>query len=157
MLNRLHDLLDHLIWADRKLYDAIPWRDAPAREIRLEFAHIIGAEETWLARLEERPAQTGVWPDLDSEELKSQMLSTHTAYRTYLGELNQKKVAKAINYLNSAGNPFATTVEEILFHVALHGQYHRGKVNLMLRQGGWEPAPVDYIAWLRGAPAATNT
>lgn len=156
MLNRLYDLLDHLIWADCKLYDAIPWKDTPAREIRLEFAHIIGAEETWLARLEQRPAQTDVWPDLDPEELNKRMLTTHDAFRNYLGEMNQEKLAKAINYINSAGKPFANTAEEILFHVALHGQYHRGKVNLMLREGGWLPAPVDYIAWLRGAPAATK-
>ena len=40
--------------------------------------------------------------------------------------------------------------------MALHGQYHRGKVNLLLRQGGHAPAPVDYVAFVRGVPAATE-
>jgi hypothetical protein len=40
--------------------------------------------------------------------------------------------------------------------VVLHGQYHRGKVNLLLRQEGEQPAPTDYIAFVRGVPAAVT-
>lgn len=36
----------------------------------------------------------------------------------------------------------------------MHGQYHRGKVNLLLRQADRTPAPTDYIAFVRGVPAA---
>ena len=43
-----------------------------------------------------------------------------------------------------------------MMHVALHGQYHRGKVNLLLRQEGLPPVPPDFIAWVRGVPAATT-
>ncbi|MFQ5740386.1 MAG: DinB family protein [Acidobacteriota bacterium] len=35
-------------------------------------------------------------------------------------------------------------------------QYHRGKVNLLLRQAGHAPAATDFIAFVRGAPAATE-
>jgi hypothetical protein len=38
----------------------------------------------------------------------------------------------------------------------LHGQYHRGKINLLLRQSGAEPAPADYISYVRGVPAAVT-
>jgi uncharacterized damage-inducible protein DinB len=38
----------------------------------------------------------------------------------------------------------------------LHGQYHRGKINLLLRQAGLAPAPVDFISFVRGVPAATT-
>jgi uncharacterized damage-inducible protein DinB len=44
----------------------------------------------------------------------------------------------------------------MLVHVALHGQYHRGQVALLLRASGFEPATTDYIAWTRGVPAATR-
>ena len=36
------------------------------------------------------------------------------------------------------------------------GQYHRGKINLLLRQQQATPIPVDCIAFLRGSPAATR-
>jgi uncharacterized damage-inducible protein DinB len=41
--------------------------------------------------------------------------------------------------------------------VALHGSYHRGQIALLVRAGGSTPAPTDYIAFIRGAPAATRT
>ena len=44
----------------------------------------------------------------------------------------------------------------MLLQVALHGQYHRGKINLMLRQAGLPPTPTDYISFARGVPAATT-
>jgi uncharacterized damage-inducible protein DinB len=64
-------------------------------------------------------------------------------------------VTRGIGYTNSAGRSFVTPVGDILLHVALHGQYHRGKVNLLLRQAELEPAPVDFIGFVRGVPAAT--
>jgi uncharacterized damage-inducible protein DinB len=38
----------------------------------------------------------------------------------------------------------------------LHGQYHRGKINVLLRQSGAEPVLVDYIGYVRGAAAAVT-
>jgi uncharacterized damage-inducible protein DinB len=50
-----------------------------------------------------------------------------------------------------------TPVGDILLQVALHGQYHRGKVNLLLRDAALPPAPVDFISFARGVPAATTS
>jgi len=61
-----------------------------------------------------------------------------------------------VTYTNSAKREFSTALGDILVHVALHGQYHRGKVNLLLRENGLEPVPADFIAFVRGAPAATQ-
>jgi uncharacterized damage-inducible protein DinB len=58
--------------------------------------------------------------------------------------------------VNSAGQSFETPVSDMLLQVALHGQYHRGKINLMLRQAHLPPTPTDYIAFARGVPAATT-
>ncbi|HEU5359182.1 MAG TPA: DinB family protein, partial [Gemmatimonadales bacterium] len=59
-----------------------------------------------------------------------------------------------VTYRNSAGLEFTSTVEDILLHVALHGAYHRGQVARALREGGAVPNATDYIAFIRGAPAA---
>jgi uncharacterized damage-inducible protein DinB len=58
--------------------------------------------------------------------------------------------------VNSAGQAFTSTVEDILLHVCLHGQYHRGQVALLLREAGAAPATTDYIAFARGAPTAPS-
>ena len=54
----------------------------------------------------------------------------------------------------SAGQAFRSTLEDILLHVALHGAYHRGQLAMLVRDGHGEPAPTDYIAFVRGVAAA---
>jgi uncharacterized damage-inducible protein DinB len=61
-----------------------------------------------------------------------------------------------VTYTTSAGKAFTNAVKDVLLHVAMHAQYHRGKINFLLRQAGLQPAPTDYIAFIRGAPAARS-
>lgn len=70
--------------------------------------------------------------------------------------LDPTRLATRISYRNSAGASFTSTLEEILLHVALHGSYHRGQIAMILRNAGETPAPTDFIAFARGAPAATR-
>ena len=118
---------------------------------------MLGAEELWLSRLKRRAATLPLWPELTPVELAATAGRIHTGYQEYVAVLRDADLAKPIAYTNTAGRSFETPVGDILTHVALHGQYHRGKVNLLLRQSGAAPAPVDYIGFVRGAPAATTT
>jgi len=68
--------------------------------------------------------------------------------------LTAADLAREIQYRNSAGQEFRSTLEDILLHVALHGSYHRGQVSLIVRGGGGEPVATDYNAFIRGVPAA---
>ena len=61
-----------------------------------------------------------------------------------------------ITYRNRAGDQFTSTLDAILTHVALHGSYHRGQIAALLRGADQTPNPTDYIAFRRGAPAATR-
>jgi uncharacterized damage-inducible protein DinB len=61
-----------------------------------------------------------------------------------------------VPYHNSANIAFETSVRDILQHLFMHAQYHRGKVNLLLRQAGITPASVDYIGFIRGFPTAVT-
>ncbi len=56
---------------------------------------------------------------------------------------------KPIVYRNTAGKEFTTALEDILLHVFLHGAYHRGQIAALVREGGDEPKPTDYIQWVR--------
>ncbi|GEM_PF-383786 len=169
MIAIIKRLWDHLEWSDRRLLEALSNPPAvatavengrvdgerPHSDILREYAHIIGAEETWLSRLEVRASRMPVWPEVTMEELKPLVEQTHESYRAYLAGLSDEKLSRFVHYVNSAGREFTNRVGDILLHVALHGQYHRGKVNLMLRLQGADPAPTDYIAFMRNAPAAT--
>jgi uncharacterized damage-inducible protein DinB/uncharacterized protein YndB with AHSA1/START domain len=153
--NTLSRLWDHAFWADNRILEAIQAAGGPTEAIR-EFAHLLGAEETWLSRLERRAPRTAVWPELPLESLARHRDDIHAGIRALLDAIGEDAVDARVDYANSAGQAFHNTVSEILLHAALHGQYHRGKINLLLRQADKSPAPVDLIAYFRGVPAATK-
>lgn len=155
-LAEIRRLFQHAEWADTVLLSAFRNQDGiPAEAIR-EFGHIFGADETWLSRLERRPSRAAVWPDLDLTHILPMATEVHRGYAAYLDKLKERALDAQVAYTNSAGQSFANAVKDILLHVAMHAQYHRGKINFLLRQAGLEPAPTDYIAFIRGAPAARS-
>jgi uncharacterized damage-inducible protein DinB len=148
-------LWKHCLWADELLFTAV--RLAPERtDVWREYAHILAVEEVWLARLQDRPPAVGVWPVLSSDEIGALRQGVATACTAYVDGLTPDSLSERVSYVNSDGATFENTIEEILLQVLLHGQYHRGKVNLLLRQNGCAPAPLDYIAFVRGSPAAVT-
>jgi len=152
MLIELQNLRNHLAWADTAMLDALvsapEWPAAAARE----FAHVLASEEGWLARLEGRPARVTLWPEIDATELRALAADLHLAYTRHLDALTPADLHRMVPYHNSASIAFETSVRDILQHVFMHAQYHRGKVNLLLRQAGLTPASVDYIGFIRGFP-----
>lgn len=156
LLETVRRLRDHLVWADVQILETLPAQENFLPEAVREAAHLIAAEEIWLARVERRTPAVPVWPDLALPEVRQLANRTHAAWRHYLEGLRDSDLAATVNYRNSAGREFVDSVGDMLLHAALHGQYHRGKINLILRRAGLEPKPVDYIAFVRGVPAATQ-
>ncbi|MDQ6634855.1 MAG: DinB family protein [Gemmatimonadota bacterium] len=153
-------LFDHLAWADAKARDALramPASTAEAKRATELYAHVAAAEHVWLARLMGRPQEYPVWPELDLDAGAELAARTASELRQFVASLCPEDLAREVDYANSAGRRFRDRVEDILMHVAMHGAYHRGQIALLTRQGGGEPASTDYIAFVRGAPAATRT
>jgi len=153
-LDQIRRLFAHNSWADAELTVAV--RDHHDAEAWREYSHILGAAEVWLSRLEGRPSSSVVWPKLTVSEADALRQSLIVGYDAYLSTLSIERLEEIVSYTTSAGQPFATAIGDILLHVALHGQYHRGKVNLLLRQSENAPAPTDFIAFARGVPAAVT-
>ena len=149
-------LFEHLRWADARTLGALRASNGQPTQARQLYAHVLGAEETWLARIEGRAPGLQVWPELDLEQCTAWAERIHRALGTLVAGLDAHRLAGEVAYVNSEGTAFRSGLRDILLHVALHGQYHRGQVALLLRASGFEPVATDYIAWARGAPAATR-
>lgn len=156
MLDHLRKLFSHMIWADDCVLAAI--RSAPTEKVSEEcldlYAHLIASESVWLARMQGEPPESAVWPKLSIDEIAAMSEKTRVAYQAFIASLVGPVAAQAIHYTNSAGQNFTTRIEDILLHVVLHGSYHRGQIALLMREAGAAPAHTDYIAFVRGAPAA---
>lgn len=154
-MNHIRSLLAHMAWADERILQSLRQPDLPSRALEL-YAHVLGAEHVWLARLEQRAATVPVWPIMTLEECTRLAALNRDGYQAYVDRLTSDDLRRTVHYRNSAGVEFDTPIEDILVHVAMHGSYHRGQVTLLVRDAGAEPRPTDYIAFVRGAAAATR-
>jgi uncharacterized damage-inducible protein DinB len=147
----------HMEWADVRTLDAVRAASAPpGRSVEL-FAHILGADLNWLARIQGATPRSPIWSSPSVDDCTALMADTHAAWRAYVATLTDAELARRVHYKNSAGLEFDSTVEDILLQVCLHAMNHRGQVNAHLRAAGFEPNGSDYIAFARGVPAATRT
>jgi uncharacterized damage-inducible protein DinB len=153
---QLGKLLDHLEWADKRVLDSLRAMSHPDQRALDLYAHVLGAEHTWLSRILERAPQEKVWPDLTLERASTLAAENAAGLRALLDSRPADELQRRVAYRNSAGVAFESTVEDMLLQVALHGCYHRGQVAMVVRDAGGEPSPTDYIAFVRGAPAAVT-
>ena len=149
MTAHIRRLYDHMAWADARTQHALrEMHAAPLDALRL-YGHVLGAEEVWLARIEAREQEVSAWPALDLDECAELAAKLHSAFALLVETLSATELQRQVRYVNSRGEPFVNTVEDILMHVALHGAYHRGQVARIVRGEGGAPLPTDYIFYIR--------
>jgi uncharacterized damage-inducible protein DinB len=152
----MRKLLAHLEWADTRVLDSLRASSHPNQRALDLYAHVLGAEHVWLSRMLKRAPREKIWPDLTIERAAALAAENAAGLRGLLDSCSANELQRKVAYNNSAGLPFESTLEDMLLQVALHGCYHRGQVALLLRDTGAEPAPTDYIAFIRGSAAAVT-
>jgi uncharacterized damage-inducible protein DinB len=140
---RLSRQLRYDVWANEETLRALGQAEPPPRSLRW-MAHIIGAEFLWLARMRGEGSKLAVWPDLSLAQCREAQRELSAALLNFnldeLGPLDRR-----VSYVNSKGEPWSSTVEDILTHVVIHSAYHRGQIAADMRTAGQEPAYTDYI------------
>ncbi|WP_159884155.1 DinB family protein [Paenibacillus puerhi] len=143
-------IFEHMEWANVKIVEALrPLGEDSAKAQKL-FAHVLGAERIWLSRIRgEDTSSFAIWPEPDIQAYESLVQANGQGYQALLAEIDDQRLAAPVVYRNSQGTEFQTPLADILSHVALHGMYHRGQINLLLRIDDREPASIDYILFAR--------
>lgn len=145
MTQLLERLLRYDVWANRETLQSLHQGIVPARSLRW-MAHIIGAEFLWLDRIDGHPASLPVWPNLTLDQC-AERLGQLSGLLPRAARADQ--LTRAVRYTNSKGEPWTSSVEEILTHVTVHSAYHRGQIASDVREAGEEPAYTDYIHAVR--------
>ncbi len=150
------DLLDYLrrqfaydLWANREIVSALRPADASSRRSLQLLAHIISAEQLWLDRLTRRPPSLPVWPEFDLTRCEAQLAELGAAWSDYLDTLSSTVLGGTVAYKNTKGEPWTSTVQDVLTHVMLHSAYHRGQIATEMRGRGHTPASTDFIHAVR--------
>jgi uncharacterized damage-inducible protein DinB len=148
------DLADYLrrqffynAWANREVLAAIRTGGSDERSLQL-IGHVLSAERLWLERMKQQPQSFPVWPKFDLAECEAQAAAVAQLWEEYLNSIGTE-VSSHISYKNSKGEPWTSTVLDILTHVIMHSAYHRGQIASHMREAGHTPAYTDFIHAVR--------
>lgn len=147
-LEHLRELFAFNDWANRRLIFAL--RDSPSEKSLQILAHILITEKEYFERLYGKDS-TGFdfWQNLSREECKELAQENVERYFNLLKGFDEEGLDISTSYKTSEGVSNRNTHREMLTHVLFHSMTHRGQINLILRQEGFEPIPNDYIIYLR--------
>ncbi|SDL94782.1 DinB family protein [Sediminibacillus halophilus] len=146
-METLLKLFDHLKWADQRLMASLTKVDGPDTKGMRLFSHILAAEQVWLARIAGNVSVSNpIWPEMNLEESTQRMKENHSQFEMIL---ENGDVDKLVTYQTSTGKFYTHSLGDILIHLTLHGQHHRGQINQWLREQGIEPVNTDFITFLR--------
>jgi uncharacterized damage-inducible protein DinB len=135
----------HSRWADGQLLPYLP--EAPERAKRI-WAHMLSTPVVWVSRLARPEIAPPVWPNLEGFDFA---VAVEKAYESIHHILDQygPYYEHRFDYRTSKGEAFGVVVSEMLEHIMLHSHYHRGQINLLLRDAGIQPPSIDYIVFSR--------
>ena len=131
-------------WANRRTLAALAAAEGRPPAAVARMAHVVGAGRLWLGRLLGE-ALAAVWPELDLTGCREGWEELERRWDAYLAGLTDGDLAAYVDYVNSKGEPWSSTVGDVLTHVVLHGAYHRGQIAADLRAAGCEPPYTDFI------------
>jgi uncharacterized damage-inducible protein DinB len=142
---------DH--WANRECLTAMRAAGPASADTIGRMAHILSAKKLWLERILKQPQSMPVWPTATIDDCVALADEMAVAWRTYLERLANQfapgSLGDKVEYRNTKGEAWFSSVEDILTHVLLHSAYHRGQIALQMRASGMEPAHTDFIHAVR--------
>ena len=177
LLSHLQDQFRHMEWTDAMVWQTALSVDATLADetLRARLHHIHLVLRVFLAVWQgefahyqdsnERQQALMSWfnkgGDLRGTDLLAWGKSYHRDVQSYLDSLSEEALAQIVTLpwaemvaARIGQTPAASTMAETLQQVTMHSAYHRGQVNVRLREVGTEPPLVDFIAWVwLGKPA----
>ena len=152
MLIVLHELYAHQVWADARQWGAIlthgPARQDPDLFARL--VHLHAVQRAWLGRWQDAPvpfAEVKDFPDLP--DLLAYAKEVHAQLKAFLAHLDEEDLQREVAYRDIHGKAWSQPLGDLMLHLALHSQYHRGQQATRLRTLGAGMPPTDLVVWHR--------
>jgi len=132
-------------WANAEALRSLRAMDSPPPAAVRLLAHVAGAQAVWWGRLQEPQVAAVVWPDHGLEECAVALDEMTARWQALVAGLGPGDLARVVEYANSRGERFTTSVGDMLTQVVLHGVYHRGQIATAVRAAGGVPAVTDYV------------
>ncbi|CEH29211.1 damage-inducible protein DinB [Aneurinibacillus migulanus] len=149
-MRTIQKMYEHLNWANHRILEKLHNNKNGNQQIIDLFSHILYTEQVWITRLRGMDSsQLPIWSEANLSVCAELVRKNQDDFTAFFANLTSADLDNLISYRNSKGKEFKTSIEDILTHVVLHGQYHRGQINSRLRANGVEPVNTDYITFVR--------
>ena len=157
----VRDLFDYHTWAMTRVFDALAALPVEqyTRDLKASFgsihgtlAHMVGAEQLWLARWKgQAPATMLKGDDVGSlAELRAIWERVEAEVREYVAGLTDAKLSSSVVVKpTGGGKEYVHTLQQTIQHTVDHASYHRGQVIALLRQLGAKPPATGLIGFYR--------
>jgi uncharacterized damage-inducible protein DinB/putative sterol carrier protein len=146
---------NHDILAAMRLFDA-----SPAKEIAVRvLSHTYAVDQIFAANLrraehEYTSPNPSHAPSL--EELSAAIKASDQWYIDYVSRLDEAQMAERIDFTFTDGLPGRMSREEMLMHVTVHGEYHRGQISLIMMQNSITPPGDGFTSYLHKTEASSR-
>jgi uncharacterized damage-inducible protein DinB len=149
-LKTILKMYKHLDWANKRILEHLQTTEFENESAIRLFSHILLAEQVWHARIKGMDSSMlYVWGDEDLAACAQLLKQNEERYSALLKDLSAADLEREISYKNIQGTEYVNSIGDILTHVALHGQHHRGQINQRLRASGVKPVNIDFISMVR--------
>ncbi|MEH7502756.1 DinB family protein [Neobacillus drentensis] len=149
-METIRNMFEHLNWANQRILETLQNMEGENKQVTNLFSHILLAEHVWFTRLKgPDSSKLSIWAEVSLRACAELVNQNNQNFKEFLSGLSKPSLEQIVSYRNSKGQEFNNSVRDILTHVALHGQYHRGQINLLLRANEIEPVSVDFISFRR--------
>jgi uncharacterized damage-inducible protein DinB len=142
-----------ILAAMRQFDDAAPAKEIAIRILshtyavdRIFAANMTGAEHGYSS------PNPSLAPSL--EELSEAIKTSDRWYIEYVSHLDKPQLAESIDFTFTDGLPGRMSREEMLMHLTVHGEYHRGQISLMLMQNSITPPGDGFTSFLHKTEAS---
>ncbi|MDP1568750.1 MAG: DinB family protein [Vicinamibacterales bacterium] len=145
---------DH--WANLETLAAVTPIAARVPQSVAWLAHIMAAKRLWFARVAGTTPPFTVNPALGVDALRAEFVTAHDEWQDLLATRADADLAGIVRYQNTRGDAFESTLGDILTHLPIHGQHHRGQIAAHLRVSSGVPPVIDFIHAARSGHLAVT-
>jgi uncharacterized damage-inducible protein DinB len=146
---------DEILAAMRQFDDASPAMEITIRVLSHTYAvdRIFAANLTGAAHGYTSPNPSHA-PSL--EELSAAIKTSDQWYINYVSLLDEAQLGEPVDFTFTDGLPGRMSREEMLMHLTVHGEYHRGQISLMLMQNSITPPGDGFTTFLHKSEASSR-
>jgi len=133
--------------ANKKLLPKILLLPEKKECIRL-FSHLINCQYKWMARINEKQnAESLNWwePVYFLEDLEDEWNKSFQPFPIYISGLDENDFSNELVFPRPDNEMWTATLENIMPQLNYHSIHHRAQIQMLIRQQGLIPDPLDYI------------